>query len=219
MRAKPLEENFTGLLIGDVLAARERLAAEDSQLHRREVIRITFVAVEGLTWLLREHVRIASRTMGLLTPTADLALREQTFSITDKGDIIEHVRYVTLPTVIKLTAKQALRVEPSLEIRFDNNGWENLRTSISTRNRITHPKSATDLAISNDDLSIAESGLTWMLATIDYAMSMINLALRAHVTDFRRIIDALERGDKRTLEEYQAGIKYLNDNPDSSLND
>ncbi|WP_374944979.1 hypothetical protein [Sphingomonas sp.] len=136
-----LRATFLRTLIEDVLTAGARGGADDSPAHRRDMIRTTFAAIEGSVWLYREHVRSVAKTMDVLTPFADLARRERTFNVSERGAIIEQVRYVTLPTIIRLAIRQARLIAPSLSIDFSDRGWSDLKSSLEVRHRITHPKS------------------------------------------------------------------------------
>lgn len=48
---------------------------------------------------------------------------------------------------------------------FGNQGWEQLRHSRDLRDRITHPKTAVELVISDDELDAHRSGFAWYLET------------------------------------------------------
>lgn len=196
-------KSFMRLLVEDALAARERRMASDTALHRREEIRATFAAIEGITWIYREHVRDAARVMGVLTPFADLALRERTFAVTDKGDIVEQVRFVTLPTIIRLTTKQARLVAPSIELDLSQPGWSQLRQSIEARNRVTHPKTSDDFAIDDADLNAAEAGLLWLMKLVDRATIAIQAAQREYNRIAREVIADLAAGDDQTWHAYR----------------
>ena len=45
-----IQESFTHILVGDVLAAEKRMRENDKQGHRRELVRAAFAAIEGLHW-------------------------------------------------------------------------------------------------------------------------------------------------------------------------
>lgn len=206
-----LGHSFIRLLIGDVLAARERLAADDTQRHRRDTIRSTFAAIEGVVWMYREHVREIARDMGVLTPTADLALRERTFRVSDRGDIVEQVRFVTLPTIIRLATKQAQLIEPSVAIDYTEVGWTALRTSIEVRNRVTHPKNRADLQISTDELKTVAIAFSWLLSITETAIGQINASFRHFISEMRDVLGALNRGDPEALSAYRAAIRNEDD--------
>lgn len=202
-----LGHSFIRLLIGDVLAARERRATDDTQRHRRDVIRSTFAAIEGVTWMYREHVREIARDMGVLTPVADLALRERTFSVSDRGDIVEQVRFVTLPTIIRLATKQAQLIEPTVAVDYTEPGWDALRTAIAVRNRVTHPKTRADLQIRTDELQTTAKAFSWLLSTTETAIGQINASFRRFIDEMREVLNALNRGDPDALLAYREAMR------------
>ncbi len=190
-------------LIEDVIAARERLEAVDTQTARRDVVRASLAAMEGEVWLAREHVRDSLRTLDELTPLADLALRETTYQVTDGGKLIEQTRSIALPTAVRLIVAQAQIICPDLAVDFAGTGWESLRSAVAIRNRITHPRPGRDLNVTNDELRIIEIGLNWLFATINYVMASTNLIL----VEARKFIDELLTGDPAALKEYKKALE------------
>lgn len=77
---REISQTFGATLLGDVVAAEARLAEADSDANRRDVIRTGYAAIEGVVWIMREHTHAALQEMGYLTPLADLALRERSYS-------------------------------------------------------------------------------------------------------------------------------------------
>lgn len=195
---------FIRLLIGDVIAARSRLAITDSQTARRDIVRASLAAMEGVTWTMRQHVASTVADLDALTPMADLALREASYNVTANGQIVEQPRWLALPTAIRLAVSQAKLISPEIEVDFSERGWSNVHSALNIRNRITHPKPGNDLTITKDDLNIVASGLSWLLATSDYVMASTNLALADHSKGLRDLVDRLRAGDPDALAAYQA---------------
>ncbi|HEY6085382.1 MAG TPA: hypothetical protein VIU63_08280, partial [Nitrospira sp.] len=48
---------------------------------------------------------------------------------------------------------------------FATQGWDKLRHSLERRHSITHPKTPTELAISDIDLDVCKDGFAWFLET------------------------------------------------------
>jgi hypothetical protein len=193
---------FIELLIGDVLAARERLGTSDSQTARRDVVRASLAAMEGLIWEAREHVREVLSGTDQLSPVANLALRELSYVVSEKGQLIEQMRSVPLLTAIRFVVSQAKIISPEISVAFSVAGWADLREAIDIRNRITHPKPHQDLTISDHDLDVVGSGLSWLLATVEYVMASTNLAYARHAELMRETVERLRAGDPDALAEY-----------------
>lgn len=189
-------------LIEDVIAARRRLEAADTQTARRDVVRASLAAMEGEVWLMREHVRASLMSLDDLSPLADLALREATYTINEKGQITEQPRSVPLQVAVRLVVAQAQIICPELSVHFAGAGWSNLRSAVDVRNRITHPRPGRDLDVSDDDLRIIASGLNWLVATANYIMASTNLTLvRA-----KEFMEQLLAGDPKALDEYNTAL-------------
>ncbi|MEN2786798.1 hypothetical protein ACFOKI_09290 [Sphingomonas qilianensis] len=197
-----LSQSFLPQLVGDVIVAAERLKSHDVAGNRRDLVRTTFAAIEGAIWTMRESVRETTAGVGLLTPMADMALRELTIHVDDKGRVIEQVRFLTLPTVIRLTINQAQLLDETFQPSFGDKGWQDLQIAIKVRHRITHPKTTSDLMIADSDLSAVRSGFSWLLALVEETLLRTLVASKMHVKLGRELLDELKRGDPAALQLY-----------------
>ena len=193
---------FLSTLIGDVAAAHTNLDGAD-QAARRNLVRTTFAAIEGAVWTCREHVRQAAKDMGHLTPLADLALREQNYTVSEQGELIEQVRYITLPASIRLTVKQAQMLSDAVQVEFNGPAWPKLKAAIAIRNRITHPKQRGDLIIEDAELTLVHNSFLWVLATTTEVMAAINAAFAIFSHNTKIFVDALKNGDPTALALYE----------------
>jgi hypothetical protein len=200
---------FMALLIEDVIAARERLTTSRTQTARRDVVRASLAAIEGMTWVAREHVRTVSAELEQLTPVADLAMRELSYAVSENGEPVEHVRGLPLLTIVRLVVWQAKIICPEISVQFSAAGWSDLRQAVKIRNRITHPKPDQGLAISDGDLAVVESGMSWLLATVEYVMASMNLAHAQYTELLRDIVQRLSAGDREALAEYYAMLREI----------
>ncbi|MBM3927404.1 MAG: hypothetical protein FJ335_02950 [Sphingomonadales bacterium] len=193
-------------LIEDVIAANDRLQTSDTQTARRDVVRASIAAIEAEVWLVRGHVRDALQSLDALSPLADLALRETTYSVGENGRLQAKERSVPIPTAIKFVSAQAAIICPNLEVDFTHRGWESLQRAIKIRDRITHPRPMRGLDVSSDELFTVKSGLFWVIGTVDYIMASTNLI----ISEAREILKQLIAGDEGALAEYQAALASLN---------
>lgn len=113
---------FMALLIEDVMAARERLTISHTQTARRDVVRASLAAIEGMIWVAREHVRTVLAELEQLTPVADLAMRELTYTVSEHGRPIEHARGLPVLTSIRLVVWQARIISPEISVEFSSRG-------------------------------------------------------------------------------------------------
>jgi hypothetical protein len=200
---------FMALLIEDVIAARERLTAAHTQTARRDVVRASLAAIEGVTWEAREHVRTVLAALEQLTPAADLAMRELSYAVSERGEPIEQMRGLPLLSAVRLVVWQAGIICPEISVEFSAAGWSDLRQAVNIRNRITHPKPDQDLAISDHDLAVVGSGMSWLLATVEYVMASTNLAFARSNDLLREIVQRLSAGDPDALAEDHAILREI----------
>jgi hypothetical protein len=91
-----------------------------------------------------------------------------------------------------------------MSVDFSVGGWSDLHRAVEIRNRITHPKPDVDLQITDDDLGMVESAVSWLLRTMNDVMESINLTLAEYNDDMRELLRALSAGDPDILAEYEA---------------
>jgi hypothetical protein len=204
-------ESFIGMLLADVATAMERHSLSGTQSHRRDLIRTTFAALEGLSWTYREHITGVARGSGLVTLEEESALSEISYQVSDQGKIVGQPRHLSMPAMIRLTTRIAVRLSPDLNIRFDTVSWERFREAISMRNRITHPKSEADLHIDDNDVSTCLSSFFWLLEISSRAMEAANAALKSHLHEFVKVFEKLKRGDPEAWAAYEAAIRSADD--------
>lgn len=208
-----LSRGFVHTLIGDVVSAFERVETTADSLvastHRRDAIRATFAAIEGVVWVYREHLRDAAARMDRLTVLQDFALQERSYNVGERGDLSEQIRYISLPAMIRLVTNIAQNCCPSLVVDFDHIGWVNLKSAIKVRNRLTHPKSLADLEITMDELGEAQSGFYWLLALAIEGMAALNDEMVRYRSEALDLVSRLKDGDEQAIEEYQRVLKEI----------
>lgn len=206
-----MSRGFVHILVDDVTHALQRTENADTPTHRREAIRTIFAAAEGVIWVYREHVRRTAKDLGRLTPLAEFAIQERSYAIGERGDLVEQTRFVPLTTMVRLTTKIAADVCPGFEIDFSHVGWANLKSAIAVRNRLTHPKSVTDLSIDQNEVLVARSGFFWLLALVIEGMAATNNEVVAFTADTRDLMERLKRGDQNAIDEYRRASESLED--------
>lgn len=206
-----VEISFSSLLMTDLFSALERHRATISQSTMRDVVRTAFAAIEGTVWIFRQHVVDAARSTYGLQPAEEAALAEKTFGVSDKGRISEQTRYIPMTHVIRLTARIGNRLAPSASIDFSGADWDNLRSALSIRNRITHPKSADDLRLTESDVEYCMAALTWLADETTTMMEAANLAIHDYLGELRDVMQKLSQGDAETLALYESASGKIED--------
>jgi hypothetical protein len=210
-KTNDLQVSFLSILITDVTASMERQSQDDSQQNRRDLIRAVFAAVEGIAWLYRAHVVSVARETGEVTSEEELALSEVSYQVTEQGKVTSRTRFISMPSLIRLTTRIATRLAPNLEVKFDGTGWEQFRQALAVRNRITHPKREADMLLSVEDISTCLAGFNWLLDLVASAMASANAAFIQYTSEFRGILNELKQGNPDALALYEAAARAFED--------
>jgi hypothetical protein len=209
--ADGLRVTFMRTLIEDVISATHTLDVGDNQLNRRHLIRVLFAAIEGLVWTYREDILGIAKSTDTLTAKEEYAFSEVTYQVTPQGKITEQARFVPILGMFRLTTRLAQRIDTTLEVRFDDAGWNALKLATDIRNRITHPKTEADLQISDIDLKTCRAGFDWLFEVCISATMAATAAFRSYLKTFDAVLEALRSGDPETWAEYKAAAIALKD--------
>lgn len=199
------------VMLQDVDQALDRAQLQDTAGDRRNLMRTIISAAEAVSWVFRGHVLAIARELEDPDPLVELAFAEASFSVSERGEIIEQARYVSLTAMIRLIVRVAQSIRSDLEVDFGTNGWQSLKSAIQARNRITHPKSAADLTITDAEVEMARAGFFWLLDMTAYVSEEVlkELAFSAMIT--REVVDDLIAGDPDTLALYHRVHRELDE--------
>ncbi len=199
------------ILLEDVGLAIERHEMNGSQAARRDLVRVGFAAIEGIAWVFREHVVDWARMVDELSPAEAGALAELIYTVGEQGRISSQRRYLALVPMIRLTGRIAARLQPAANIDFDSANWGRLRTAVATRNRITHPKSHADMALSSKEVEDCIAALFWFLEQTAGMLELANADMRKYIGGMKEILDHLKAGDPQSLAQYAEVVRSIND--------
>lgn len=124
--------------------------------------------------------------------------------MTEQGNVTTQRRYIPLTASIRLCTKLARRLDEDLTISFDDSDWQDFRSFIKIRNRLTHPKTTDDLKISSGEARLCITAFFWISDIVTCGMEAANKARKQYLSDFERILDRLKAGDPQMLAEYRA---------------
>ncbi len=199
----PLNATFLTILLMDVDAAMSRRSKENNGAHRRELIRTAFAAIEGVIWAFRERIAFVAGELGILEIAEQVALRETSYAVTEKGKVIEQPRYLSMSAAFRLTSRIAARIAPEIDNPFSGSGWDTFRAALDIRHRVTHPKSAGDLAVGDAEITTALDSFYWAMEVMMTAMQAVDLAYGSWIAEMQTMLDGLKRGDPAILETYR----------------
>jgi hypothetical protein len=166
---------FLRLLGEDFRVAEQSLAESDTAFNRRAYLRLLGVMVESFTHFLRETLlqRVANQT---LTPPAEVVvlLREQSYSLTSRGEPAGRRTYP--PTIENLLFVLTTDTRTEIEgytVNTSHPAFHAFRSTFEVRNRVTHPKCATDLQVSNAELREARAAHAWFEAVTHESIELL----------------------------------------------
>jgi len=169
---KTLEEllEVSGVLLQDI----ENLVAAyrndwSSQPLRRMFVRAYWSMIEGEVFCTKQFVLRACELGGKSLSAEDHVFLAESRVIIDEngGASLKPVRSDTLSNLKQTLKIVSSKFELDWAPDFSTQGWGKLALSLELRHRITHPKTAAELIISDSELDIHKDAFAWFLAAFN----------------------------------------------------
>lgn len=156
------------MLEEDVFECERLLSVTDSQFNRRCLIRSTFAYFEGTCDLIRKKTEAIMHSQHLkggkkLNISRIILLRSSSFRITEKGDLKEEEQRQPYKNYMAFTLRSFAEESGIVDNLFIDDGWEKLQKSIKVRHRITHPKTDSELSITDEEIANLRKAKEWFL--------------------------------------------------------
>jgi len=156
------------VLSTDMDSVMAYVTANPTPFAHRTLIRTYFSLVEGLAFQLRQV------TLATLEPhpdrltAAELSLlREERYSLNKKGEPEASENFQRVLPNLLFTIRCYLKNHgASFEPDVSHHGWQALQHTVAVRNRVTHPKSVSDLTLTEEDLRRLIAASVWWKKTI-----------------------------------------------------
>ena len=137
-----------------------------AQQVRRNTYRATFAYFEGIIYGIKQLILTARGSMHQveLNDAEITILSELRYHVNDRGKIREEKNnFIKLKANILFTYKTAAKAFQLNNFALDNSGkgWESFNRAIEVRNRVTHPKSITEIIISDEDMKNGAEAINW----------------------------------------------------------
>lgn len=161
--------DILNLLYEDVDLAERMWKHQDSQFWRRTFIRSVFALIEGFTYRLKQVALEASKKFRVELSKSEMALLlEESYEVNEKGQAESKPDFIQLPRNIKFAFNMYSRAYGlNYKLKIDDNGWLSFKEALKVRNRLTHPKSTSDVLVSDQDMSYAENAAIWFVRSSD----------------------------------------------------
>lgn len=155
------------ILSDDLTEATGTLDKSDTQFYRRVFVRAIEAYVEGFVQLIKQLCLFRHGVGQVKYGAAELAiLREEAYQLAENGKASISQRLIQVGRNLRFVFPALARIyDQSLEIDVTAAGWSQLQHTIKVRNRITHPRTAEDLQVSDDDLEQAKAAVVWFYSS------------------------------------------------------
>jgi hypothetical protein len=205
-----LGRTFYGILGYDAVDAMNKMGANDSQSARRDFVRTAFAAIEGWLWNYRQEVRSTLSAVRELSALEESAFAETSYAISDTGRLREQMRFTSMATMFRFVTRLAEEQYGEQLVDFGSSDWKNFIHAIAIRNRVTHPKSITDLTLPDFDIATVKAALLWFFEMVVTGSEKLKFLLDDHLNVMREVSDAIAAGDPATLELYNSVLESRN---------
>jgi len=162
------------ILAEDADHARAVMDQEHTDYSRRVYVRAVFAWIEGVCFLMRQYVlreRLREPISADAIPEL-AALMEDTYTVNDAGQVkISDLRTPTPNNLIfSILALSHARGFP-LQIDKSGKNWQDYRRALKIRDRITHPKTAEALKITDEELQVIRETHGWFCINLKFALN------------------------------------------------
>ena len=137
------------------------------QFAHRTLIRTYFAFVEGIAYQLRQVTRASLEGTDLLTHGERALLREERFQLNAKGEPETKENYQPMLPNLLFSVRCYVKNHGAIySPDTGSSGWGSMKRAIAVRDRITHPKSAQGLEISDEDTEHFVRAAEWWKRTL-----------------------------------------------------
>lgn len=151
------------LYAGITVPGADPIAVE--QFTRRTAIRMIYSMIEAMSYLMKQIALSADDPPYSLFSAPERAiLAEETYELDPNG--IASIKPARLSTLANVRFSfQVLSRVVSLPYTLDvsQHGWQQVREGIKIRDRLTHPKQASDLTVSEDEILLVVTAYKWFI--------------------------------------------------------
>lgn len=168
-------------LVEDAHRALKVANENPTPYNMRVAFRVVFSAIEGLIWILKQNIIVGLHLEDGIYSLGEIAfLKEEAYQLKNRGEVEAKQRFIRVSENLLFAWKMYFRgVLPDFSPTLDGEGWKGLQHSLKARNRITHPRSPSDLDVNQDDLKALSDGFDWVVRTTFQNMARALLRMRA----------------------------------------
>lgn len=158
-----LRRTFVQSLFGDVRLAERAIVENDSQFHRRNLVRTLFSVVDGMSSMLKEDaIALAVKRKHQFSPAELAILREETYSLDKDGKATTKSGFASTEANVRFAIQTYIRLhEPEFSVDVGGEGWAAFKAALQIRHRLTHPTLAKSLEVTDAELETVKLASEW----------------------------------------------------------
>jgi hypothetical protein len=183
------------ILYSDLEYCRQMLKENNSQFWRRTYVRNFFATIEGMinSWKTIALLRHFEGSV-VFSPAEIMFLEEKEYRLEETGKI--RVSPGKLSTLSNLrfgfaSYAKAFGVEYKLDCSVV--GWEKFKDAQRIRDRVTHPKTSTELNISDQEIQTIKSAVAWLGDSREELQGLVFAKLTEKTERYQENIEKLEK--------------------------
>ena len=136
-----------------------------SQPLRRMFVRAYWSMIEGEVFCTKQFtLRACELGDKSLSAKEHVFLSESRVIVDEEGAAsLKHEHIAALPNLKRTLKVAASKFDLDWAPNFSTQGWEKLALSLELRHRITHPKTAVELVVTESELDIHKDAFAWFL--------------------------------------------------------
>lgn len=100
-----------------------------------------------------------------------------------------------------------MKIDPAFTADFGGKEWRDFCDAVATRNRLTHPKTLTDLEVSDAEVDQVLSSFFWILELAVSAMESSLSVLRDFAARLNEVAEGLKDGNAEILQAYRQVLR------------
>jgi hypothetical protein len=145
-----------------------------NQIERRTLTKSVFSFVEAMTFGMKSSALKADATVRRLSRAEQAVAAEEAYELNEQGmAIVKSARLRTLSNVRFAFRVFAKVDEASFELDVSGTGWQATQRALRIRDRLMHPKKASDLIVEDEEVRDVLNAFIW------FSRQMIRLFLAA----------------------------------------
>lgn len=169
-------EHTTRILFDDVCHAAAQVDGISNGCARRNYVRAVFTAIDGSTYGMKRVVLHVWKHRQFKLNTDDLELLTETkFDLRGKSKR----RFLPFGDSVKFVFSIFAKVHGFVSsANYGGKGWSTLLAAAEIRHRLMHPKSSTELEVSDSDLNKIRDGADWYFKTRNQLVEKATSAIK-----------------------------------------